>query len=107
VERVAVEVDCRDRVVGDADLVGMGAVVEAGVDLKAGARGRCAAQVDDRLQAVRRLAAPVDRDVAEQPVLDAVPLAGGGRQMADRDVKARLVGELLQLDLPQPDTVAV
>jgi hypothetical protein len=40
-------------------------------------------------------------------MLDAVPLAGPGRQMADRDLKARLLREGLQLDLPQPQAVAV
>jgi hypothetical protein len=106
-ERVAVKVDGLDLVVGDADLVGVAAIVEAGVDLKTGAgRGR-GDQVDDRLQAVQRLAAPVDRDVAEQPMLDAVPLAGGGREVADTDLQAGLVGELLQLDLPQANPVAV
>jgi hypothetical protein len=38
-ERVAAEVDGLDVVVGDADLVGVGAVVEPGVDLQAGACG--------------------------------------------------------------------
>jgi hypothetical protein len=35
-ERVAVEIDGLDLGVGDADLVGVGAVVEAGVDLQTG-----------------------------------------------------------------------
>jgi hypothetical protein len=56
---------------------------------------------------VQRLAAPVDRDVAEEAMLDPVPFAGGGWEVADGDLKAGLVGELLQLDLPEPGTVAV
>jgi len=80
VKRIAVKVDGCDLVVGDADLVEIGALVEAGVDLQAAARGRRADQVDDRLQRVQRLAAPVDRDVAKQSVLDAVPLPGARRR---------------------------
>ena len=41
-------------------------------------------------------------DEAEQAVLDFVPLRGAGREVADRDLQPGLVGELLQLDLPQP-----
>ncbi len=68
------EVDGFDLVVGDADLVGVAGVVEAGVDLQAGAGLGGSDQIDDRLQGVQRLAAPVDRDVAEQAVLDFVKL---------------------------------
>jgi len=35
-------------------------------------------------------------------VLDFVPLAGAGRQVADHDVDAELVGQLLQFAFPQP-----
>ena len=54
-----------------------------------------------------RLAAPVLGDVGEQSVLDAVPLAGAGRQMDDRHGEARLVGEALQLAFPQMNAGAV
>ncbi len=40
-------------------------------------------------------------------MLDLVPLAGAGRQVADRDGQPGLVGEAGQLDLPQPGAVAV
>ena len=46
-------------------------------------------------------------DVGEQSVLDAVPLAGAGRQMDDRHGEARLVGEALQLAFPQMNAGAV
>jgi hypothetical protein len=40
-------------------------------------------------------------------VLGFVPLAGAGRQVADHDVEAEFVGELLQFAFPQPDPLAV
>ena len=36
-----------------------------------------------------------------------VPLAGAGREVADRHGEAGLIGELLQLELPQPQPIAV
>ena len=51
-------------------LVGVGVGVEAGVDLEAGAGCGGGDQVDHGLVADERLGAPVDRDVAEQAVLD-------------------------------------
>ncbi len=36
-----------------------------------------------------------------------VPLAGAGREVADRDLKAGVVGQALQLDLPQADATGV
>src|SRR5438876_11281672 len=43
----------------------------------------------------------------EEAVLDFVPLAGAGRQVADHDVEAELVGQLLQFAFPQPHPRAV
>ena len=40
-------------------------------------------------------------------MLDFVPLAGAGGQVADRDLDAELVGQLLQFAFPQPDPRAV
>ena len=40
-------------------------------------------------------------------MLDFIPLAGAGRQVADDDVKAEFVGQLLEFAFPQPDPRAV
>ena len=84
------------------DYFGVGVLVQAGVDLQPGGRGGGGDQVDDGLAAGQRLGAPVDADVAEQAVLDRVLLAGPGRVMQHPDAEADLVGERLQLGLPQP-----
>ena len=57
--------------------------------------------------ALQGAAAPVHRDVAEQPVLDFVPFAGAGRQVADVDGEAGLGGESGQFGLPLSGAVAV
>ena len=74
---------------------------------QAGTRPRAGDQLDDGLAAVQRPAAPVLRDEAEQAVLDLVPLARAGREVADDDLQARLVSQALQLDAPQPGAGAV
>ena len=63
--------------------------------------------MDDGLVADERPAAPVLRDEREETMLDAIPFAGAGRQMADGDSDAELVGEGLQLALPEPDPHAI
>jgi len=45
-------------------------------------------------------ATPVVGDVAEHAVLDLVPLAGTGREVADLNGKLQLVGKLLQMQPP-------
>jgi hypothetical protein len=57
-------------------------------------------EIDDRLVAAQRTPPPVDRDEREQSVLDLVPLAGTGREVADADHDAELVGHALELVLP-------
>jgi hypothetical protein len=61
---------------GDLDSGGMGVVVQAGLHGQAGAGGGPGDAVDDHVIAGQRPAAPVHRDVGEQPVLDLVPLGG-------------------------------
>ena len=40
-------------------------------------------------------------------MLDLVPFAGSGREVAYRDLQARLVGELLQFEFPKPQAGAI
>ena len=40
-------------------------------------------------------------------MLDLVPLAGAGRQMAHGDGKLDFIGQLLQFDFPQAHAIAV
>jgi hypothetical protein len=79
VEVVAVEVQGGDLLVGHLYACLVCAFVESGVDLQAGAGARRGDQADDRLVAGQRPSAPVDADLAEQLVLDPVPLARAGR----------------------------
>jgi hypothetical protein len=79
VELIADHVHGRELGVADLDSFLVLAGVKARVDLQASAgRGR-SDQVDDDLQALQRAPAPVQADVAEQAVLDFVPLAGSWR----------------------------
>jgi len=69
VERVWLEVDGGDLLVGDVELVWVGVLVQAGVDLEAGVGGRCGDEVDDGFVGDEGLPAPVLADVTEQAVL--------------------------------------
>src|SRR5712691_9746441 len=64
-------------------------------------------QLDDDPIADEWLGAAVLADEGEEAVLDFVPLAGARRQVADHDVEAELVSQLLQLAFPQPHRRAV
>jgi len=104
VERVAGDVDGGQFGIADFEL-GVFVVVEAGVDLEAGAGAGRGDRVDDYLVGGQRSAAPVLGDEAEQPVLDFVPLRCAGREVADADGQAGLVGQALQLGLKRPGFV--
>ena len=106
-ERVRREVDGSQLSIGDLEAFGILVFIELGTHLEAGIGcGRCD-QLDNGAIAAQRLTSPVDGDEGEKAVLDLVPLAGAGRQMADRDGKLQLVGQLLKLDFPQAHTIAV
>ena len=106
-ERVRGEIDGGQLGVGHLYPFGILVLIELGAHPQAGVRRRRSDQLDDRTVTAQRLAPPVDGDEREQAMLDLVPLAGSGRQVANRDGQLELVGQLLQLDLPQPHTIAV
>src|ERR1700693_2131252 len=89
----------------EAFLVGAGVEHALALQARLG-RGR-ADQLDDGDSIGQRSSTPVLRDVAEQAVLYSVPLRCSGRIVMDVQHEARLVGELLQLDFPEPHARAV
>src|SRR5271166_6067888 len=72
--------------------------VERAFDLEPGVGGGCADQLDHGKTIRERSAAPVLRNVAEETMLDLVPLRCAWRIVVDVDRKPGLVGELLQWD---------
>src|SRR5262245_1934890 len=82
-ERIAGDVEGGHLGVADLDAFLVGALVEQAFDLEAGLGGRGADQLDDCNAIGERAAAPVLRDVAEQAVLDLVPLRGARRIVVD------------------------
>jgi len=64
--------------VGDLASLLVAAPHEVGADPQTGTRRRRADVVDDGLIAVERMAGPVLADLAEQTILDGVPLRGPG-----------------------------
>src|SRR4030095_15930719 len=93
--------------IGDLDALRVAAGVEFGMYGESLAGGGGADQVDRDFVAGQRLTSPVRRDLAEQAMLDLVPRAGPGREMADSDRQTGLRGQGAQFLLPQPARVAV
>ena len=74
---------------------------------EAGFGGGGGDHLDDHPIADKGLGAPILADEGEEAVLNFVPLAGAGRQVADHDVDAEFVGQFLKFAYPQPDPRAL
>ena len=81
--------------------------VQHGLDLEAGARLGGSDPIDDRFVVDQRHPLPVQADKRKEPVLDLVPLAGAGRVVTNRDRDRHLAGQLVEVDLPCPEPMAV
>ena len=94
-------------IVSNFSTVLIGRFIQPAMDFQSLDRSCRANQVDDHLMALQRYATPVPRDVAEQSMLDLVPLARSRWIVANLDDQTGLVGQPLQFMLPQPVAVAV
>src|SRR6266487_4492241 len=81
--------------------------VELALHRQSGLCGGRRDQLQDHGVADERLTTPVLADPGEETMLDLVPFARARRQVADRDGQTRLIGQLLQLPLPQAHPRAV
>ena len=106
-EFIALDVEHLHLSIADFDALIVSRGIERALDFQAGfGRGR-SNQLDHGHAIDEWSPAPSLRDVAEQAVLDLIPLRRARRIVMDVEHEARLVGELLQLDLPQPDTRSI
>ena len=64
-------------------------------------------QLEDHLVNGEGASAPVHADLREEPVLDLVPFAGAGRQVADGDGQTSLQCEAPELVLPGLNSIAI
>src|SRR3954451_1673704 len=83
----------------DAEWVGTR--IELRVDRQAGGGANVPNELHDRLMIDQWSAAPVFGDVAKESVLDFVPLGSAGRKVRDADGETAVIGEPLQLPLPE------
>jgi len=107
VEFGAFDVDGCHLGVGDDDAAGVLASIEFAAHCEAGFGGGGGDHLDDHPIADKGLGAPILADEGEEAVLNFVPLAGAGRQVADHDVDAEFVGQFLKFAYPQPDPRAL
>ena len=103
----AFDVDCGHLGVGDDNPAGILAGVEFAAHGEASFGGGGGYQLDDDPIADEWFGTPVLADEGEEAVLDLIPLAGAGRQVADRNVEVEFVGQRLQFAFPQPHPRAI
>ena len=98
-ELIAGDVEAFHLGFADLDALLVAAGVECALDFQSGLGRRRADQLDHGEAIGERSAAPVLRDVAEQPVLNLVPLRRARRIVVDADQKLPLIRELLPAPL--------
>lgn len=81
--------------------------IQIGLAAKARGRGRGPNVVKHRFITVQRVTSPVGTDQVKHPMLDQVPLGGPRRIVVDGDNQAKLIGQLLQFDPPQPGSIPI
>jgi hypothetical protein len=106
-EVCAGDIDGGEVVIGNDDAFWIEVFIEFAMDGKTGTRSGSCDQIDNDAMADQRFGAPVVAYEGEQSVLDLVPLAGAWWKVTDRDVDSDLVGQVLQLALPQPRARAI
>ena len=102
-KRMPLEPDSRHLRVGHGHAVGVAALIDLRPNAQTGAAVRGTDQAHDRGQIHERCAAPVHRDVREQPMFDAVPFAGARRKVTHGDREAGAIREALQFPFPQSE----
>ena len=96
------ELDVLHLLIRDDHPFGIRTLVDLRANAKPGGCGRRTDQMDHRRQTDQGLAAPIHGDIGEQTMLDAVPFAGAGRIVADRNGPSGAIGNALQLPFPPP-----
>src|SRR5262245_27535772 len=82
-------------------------LVQIGLATKPCGRGRGPNKVENSFITVQRMTCPVGTNQVEHPMLNQVPFGGPRRIMVDRNNQVKLIGQLLQLEPPEPRPVAI
>ena len=106
-EVVRLEIERGQLCVGDLDAGRVLASIEFGANLQAGPCRRVGDQIDNDFVTDQRPPTPVLGNVREHPMLDLVPFAGPGREVAHVHWQPQADRQGLQSDLPQTTPAAV
>lgn len=101
------DMDSRQLLVGHLQAGGIPVRIQGGRELQAGFGGSGPNQVDDDGAAEQGSPTPIVGDMAEHPMFNLVPLAGTGREVADRDTQGEAVSPFLHRHFPQPRPTAI
>src|SRR6267142_6942174 len=85
----------------------VGSWVHVGIDGETGFRGGPTHKPENPSQGPQWVASPVAADLAEDPMLDGIPLRRSTGIMAHRDGEARVIGELLKLVISGSQAVPI
>ena len=107
VETVRVQAHGRELGVGHLPAYGVAPTIEPASHLESFGGGGRGNQAYDGFVVTQRLAAPVCGDEREQPVLHLVPLARAWGEVAYTNRDPRIIGNGLQLELPEPWPITV
>ena len=107
VEPGPIEVDLGQFLIRNFATGGVSFLVHRRPNLQTRLGRRVCDQLDDDFVSRQRTATPVDRDLAEQAMLDLVPLAGARWKMTHTDCHSQFVRQALQGGFPQAAATAV
>src|SRR3990172_2296732 len=85
----------------------IGPIVQLGSYLESRRRGGASDELDGGGVARQGTSTPILGDVTEHAMFNFVPLARAGREVANRQTQAQVIGHFLKRDLPQPRPAAV
>ena len=106
-EIAAGEVNGGEFIIGDGDTFWIGGLIKTTAYRETGIGAGGGDEFDDDLVGEQGLSSPVSGYEGKEPMLDPVPLGCAGRQMANDQSEAGLVGQPLEFGLPQPAAGAV
>src|SRR4051812_3944035 len=106
-KRFSFESEVRHQVIGNSVAERIVIAVKARLDLQALGGGGRADEGDDSFVANEWPPSPVECDVGKKAVLNLVPFAGAGREVADLDSQPCTVRKVLKLSLPHTRDRAV
>src|SRR5277367_1895043 len=99
VKFVRMEVNLSQFLITDLNTRWIRSCIKTGFYLETSFRPGGTDEIDNNLMTDQRPPAPVHGDIRKQAMLNLVPFAGAGREMANRDLQAAFISQVLDFNL--------